>query len=246
MTFQAAASAQYDQSFVQMSFTPIRVSFDSQKSGYNPPDGELHQCMMFSSGAIRIPVTIKAVLSKYIRAVSKYWWVVLVGWLLGIVDLAERILGTWWLPTAWTKWAAGIVGLVTAQFLAYRDLQRENDDQQTEIERLQTRPYDLEHRRLAEGKVRNFPHTEKDLLRFLLHHGRTEQSQLQKQCQDHPAVFSTALGNVERAGLILRNEVPRPGRASIDLYWQINPTFEAVLRDLLFPSDNTGSPKFVF
>jgi hypothetical protein len=44
-------------------------------------------------------------------------------------------------------------------------------DKDAEIERLKYRDYDVEHLRLAEGKVNALSDESKDLVYFLLHHG---------------------------------------------------------------------------
>ncbi|HZU43095.1 MAG TPA: hypothetical protein VE994_10515 [Terriglobales bacterium] len=62
------------------------------------------------------------ILSTYIRAIFKYWWLLVGDVVLLLLDATERVLGTWFLPPAWVKILVGVVLLTLAQYLAYRDL----------------------------------------------------------------------------------------------------------------------------
>ena len=63
---------------------------------------------------LEMAVAIKAAFTDYAHSVARYWWLVLGGGVLTIMDLAERALGTWWLPPAWAKWTTLVTGLVIA------------------------------------------------------------------------------------------------------------------------------------
>ncbi len=67
-------------------------------------------------------------LIQYIKAVLRYWWAVLTGLALTLLDGTERIFGTWYLPPRWAKIATAVGGLVVAQYLAYRELTRNQAD----------------------------------------------------------------------------------------------------------------------
>jgi hypothetical protein len=58
----------------------------------------------------------------YVKAVSGYWWAILTGLVLTVLDGVERLFGTWYRPPLWAKLTTGIAGFVVAQYLAYRDL----------------------------------------------------------------------------------------------------------------------------
>jgi len=124
-------------------------------------------------------------------------------------------------------------------------LKRANAQLSAENDKLKIKPYDEAHRKLVEQKIGSLVFTDQDLLRFLLQRGRTEQSLLQMHCQDHPGAFSHSLSVLEREGLIVRSDEPKAGRAGIDTYWAIAPTFQDVLRDLLFPAPSDHSSRFV-
>jgi len=192
---------------------------------------------------------LRLVLQEYASAVLRHWWSIVAGSLLGLVDVIERAYGVWLLPPPWLSWTTAVLGLIVAQFLAYRDLRRAKDEDhahlQREVERLKVRPYDAEHRKLAEAKVEALSASGRDLLRFLLHRGRTENGQLRLSCQDHHSVFEEALSRARGSGLIMEVYEPGVGRAGVDLCWQVNPQFEVVLKDILALVQQTGSPHFV-
>jgi hypothetical protein len=101
-----------------------------------------------------------------------------------------------------------------------------------EIERLRHRPYDEEHRRLAELKVNALTEASKDLVYFLLHQGITEADELEKRCQHSPE-YNNSLQHARREGLIVDTQMGNPGRSSVRYFWEVNPRFETVLQDLL-------------
>jgi hypothetical protein len=107
----------------------------------------------------------------------------------------------------------------------------------TEIENLKHRPYDEEHRRLAERKVNALPDESKDLVHFLLHYGETEAEELLKHCQN-PTYCNSAVQRARLDGLVVDTKTGNPGQASSRYFWKINPKFEIVLQDLLGKREN--------
>lgn len=73
-------------------------------------------------------------IARYVYAVVKYWYAIIAGIALGWVDVFERIFGTWWIFPTWLRLTTGTIGLVVAQFLAYRDLDRERAAKIHELE----------------------------------------------------------------------------------------------------------------
>jgi hypothetical protein len=61
----------------------------------------------------------------YVRAVVWRWWVITIELVLVLLDLAERVFGIWLLPPLWAKVTIGLLVLVFAQYLVYRDQQKE-------------------------------------------------------------------------------------------------------------------------
>jgi hypothetical protein len=60
---------------------------------------------------------------RYIRAVFRQWWVVIVEVVLVLTDFIERIFfGTWLLPSTGTKVGIAVAALVVAQYRAYREV----------------------------------------------------------------------------------------------------------------------------
>src|SRR5438552_6225134 len=60
----------------------------------------------------------------YVRAVFGHWWVITIELVLVSLDVVERVFGTWLLPPLWAKVTIGLLVLVFAQYLVYRDQQR--------------------------------------------------------------------------------------------------------------------------
>lgn len=61
---------------------------------------------------------------EYIRTVLKYWWLLIVGLGLTLLDFAERLLGTWWIIPPMLRLGVGTACAAIAQYLAYRDLSK--------------------------------------------------------------------------------------------------------------------------
>jgi hypothetical protein len=61
------------------------------------------------------------IISSYIVAVCRQWWVVVVEILLVLTDVFERIFGTWLLPSTRIKLGIGFAALLVAQYRAYRE-----------------------------------------------------------------------------------------------------------------------------
>jgi hypothetical protein len=57
----------------------------------------------------------------YVRAVFRRWWVLTIEVVLVLLDLVERVFGIWLLPPLWAKVTVGVLVLVFAQYLVYRD-----------------------------------------------------------------------------------------------------------------------------
>ena len=176
-------------------------------------------------------------LTGYLFAVLHHWWAIVIGFVLTIIDVGQRAIGTSWLPPTWAKITTAVLGLFIAQFLAYRELvsasEKEKSTLRQEIARLVVKPYDEQHRKIAEQKLGALDGSSRALVVFLLHRGPTKMDTLRQRCQDAECIFSDGLGRAEREDLIERSEQQRPGRAGIDLYFDIKPAFRTVLEDLL-------------
>jgi len=109
---------------------------------------------------------------------------------------------------------------------------QEIESLKAERDALKHRPYDDDHRRLAEQKVSKLSEVSKDLVHFLLHHGRTEAEDLRKHCWQDPE-FNDAVQRAREAGLVVSSQVGNPARPSVLYFWEVNPEFKAVLQDLL-------------
>lgn len=113
-------------------------------------------------------------------------------------------------------------GVVGACYQVWRDsvstLQAAIATRDSEIERLKHRPYDEEHRRLAESRVNALTDAGKDLVYFLLHQGEMESEELKRRCQQ-PVYFDDALQRARGQGLV--RDTPktdcRPSRRTVFL-----------------------------
>jgi hypothetical protein len=77
---------------------------------------------------------LRHLIARYIYAVVRYWYAIIAGIALGWVDVFERMFGRWWTFPIWLRLTTGTLGLVVAQFLAYRDLYREGTAKIKELE----------------------------------------------------------------------------------------------------------------
>jgi hypothetical protein len=92
--------------------------------------------------------------------------------------------------------------------------------------------YELAHRQLVESKVYTLSEPAKDLVHFLLHHGKTEANDLMTQFKHQPE-YGEAIQQARREGLVKDSATGNPARPGTLYYWEVNPVFEGVLRDLL-------------
>ena len=212
-------------------------------------------------------------IGEYIRAVGKHWGVLVISLLLTGVDFVERISGTWFVSPRWLTLTIGITGLIVAQYLAYRDFvkarcQRVTDNEislkldndnlrhgvaqlEAKIDRLteenaklRTRPYDEAQRGTVQSKLKAYSDAERDLLRFLLQRGETDGQNIYKHSQDGNEAAARALDHLKMDGLLRRRDSTE--NANLLGYWQINPNFADLLRDLLYPREESqATPRFI-
>jgi hypothetical protein len=114
-------------------------------------------------------------------------------------------------------------------------LAKDQEIESLKVERdaLKNRPYDDDHKRLAEDKVNKLSEASKDLVHFLLHHGKTEGADLEQHCLHMPQ-FNEAVQRARGEALVLASQTTgNQGRSGIKYFWEVNPHFEPVLQDLL-------------
>ncbi len=143
------------------------------------------------------------------------------------------------LPQGWRRAIPfGIAALfIVASYRAAWLLHKQSEDEITalrqEIERLMRRPYSETHRKLVAGKLQKLTAAGTHILRFLLHHGRFENAALRSEFKSEPS-FEAQLTLLSSEHLLSRAEEQNPGRASVSLFWYVNPEFVEVLKDLLY------------
>ncbi len=214
------------------------------------------------------------VIWQYVRAVLKYWWLIVVGLGLTLLDLVERTFGTWWTFPLPVRVAAAIGGVVVAQYLAYRDFRRASDERISEHEislhvqneglrhgiaelekeigrlraenaKLKIKPYDEAQRQTIDSKLKTYSDTERDLLRFLMQRGETEGSVIYKASQDGHDICGRALERLGVDGMVQMREDMSQANVWRPRYYRVNPIFDAVLRDALYPRAGTqATPRF--
>jgi hypothetical protein len=92
------------------------------------------------------------IISSYVVAVLRQWWVVVVEVLLVLTDVFERIFGTWLLPSTRIKIGIGLAALVVAQYRAYREVEIQNLELENEKATLKGQTAALQEQRRAETK----------------------------------------------------------------------------------------------
>ena len=92
--------------------------------------------------------------------------------------------------------------------------------------------FDTEHSRLAKEKLGRLSETSKNLVTYLLHHGKTEATELMKKCQPQEQ-FNDAIQQARGEGLVKDSVSGNPARPGTLYFWEVTPSFDAVLRDML-------------
>lgn len=92
------------------------------------------------------------IISSYVMAVFRQWWVVVVEMLLVLTDLFERIFGAWLLPSTRIKVGIGLAALVVAQYRAYREVVIKNVGLENEKAVLETEKTALQEHQTSEAK----------------------------------------------------------------------------------------------
>ncbi len=133
------------------------------------------------------------------------------------------------LPQGWRR----AIPFGIAALLLHKQSEDEITALRQEIERLMRRPYSETHRKLVAGKLQKLTAAGTHILRFLLHHGRFENAALRSEFKSEPS-FEAQLTLLSSEHLLSRAEEQNPGRASVSLFWYVNPEFVEVLKDLLY------------
>lgn len=92
------------------------------------------------------------IISAYIGAVVRQWWVLVVELLLVFTDLFERISGTWLLPSTRIKVGIGFAALLIAQYRAYREVVSRNSELESEKANLQSQNTTLQEQQRSGAK----------------------------------------------------------------------------------------------
>ncbi len=93
-------------------------------------------------------------------------------------------------------------------------------------------PFDVEHDRLAKEKLARLSETSSKLVLHLLHYGKTEATELMNKCQPKEQ-FNEAIQQARREGLVKDSASGNPSRPGTLYFWEVNPSFEIALRELL-------------
>jgi hypothetical protein len=123
-------------------------------------------------------------------------------------------------PTLFRKDSEVLEDLIS-QLPSWRDMKKQPSSE-----------FELKHRQLAESKLNALSEAGKDLVHFLLHHGRTEANDLIAQFKHRPE-YGEAIQQARGEGLVKDSATENPARPGTLYFWEINPVFEGALRDLL-------------
>ena len=85
---------------------------------------------------------------------------------------------------------------------------------------------------MAKEKLERLSETSKNLVVYLLHHGKTEATELVKKCRPQEQ-FNEAIQQARGEGLVKDSVSGNPARPSTLYFWEVTPSFEAILRELL-------------
>ena len=173
-----------------------------------------------------------SILRLFVKALRRSVWAYL--------TVVSTAITLYFLPRQW-RWGVPIglaVLVVIGAFRAVEIIRNEYEAKigglQQEIERLKVRPYDLAQGTLAETKIRPLSVVSRDLLRYLLQHGPEEAPRL------YALALSTGLDNptFHETFMALRQRelIQCPPEQSL---WHVNPRYEGILEDLLFPRDES-------
>jgi hypothetical protein len=96
----------------------------------------------------------------------------------------------------------------------------------------------------VQSKLKTYSDTERDLLRFLLQRGETDGQTIRGASQEGYESCERALNRLTREGLVqMRESAENRKRFG---YWQINPLLADLLRDLLYPREESqATPRFI-
>lgn len=141
-------------------------------------------------------------------------------------------------------WSRALLLLLAATCIVYASF-RVWKKQQEEIIRLKVRPYDEEQQGVVKAMLAPLGSDERDVLRHFLHFGERESQKLYADARINANEFGAILTRVDKTGILEREERPKVGRASTDLFWRLNSQFVEVLKDELFPRQE-NSPKRLF
>ena len=85
---------------------------------------------------------------------------------------------------------------------------------------------------MAKEKLGRLSEASKNLVIYLLHHGKTEATELMTKCRPQEQ-FNEAIQQARGEGLVKDSVSGNPARPSTLYFWEVSPSFEAVLRELL-------------
>ncbi len=158
---------------------------------------------------------------------------------LGFIDLHHALQNNYGVAMA----DVGVLLFITIVSFGESSFLLWKDDQQR-IEELQRRPYDDEHVQIVKQKIDELGQDERDLLRYLVHYGETEGQHLCLASGVNSNIFDPILNRAIGSQLLEKREQQKAGRTGIDTYWLVRPHFQLALKDVLFPRNETSSPRY--
>lgn len=92
------------------------------------------------------------IISSYVGAVLRQWWILVVEVLLVLTDVFERIVGTWLVPSTGTKIGIGFAVLAIAQYRAYREVAIQSAELENERAALESQYVALQDQQRSQAK----------------------------------------------------------------------------------------------
>ena len=192
-------------------------------------------------------------LSRFVGLLFKQWWFTTLA-VLGVISTLATFVPAFYTRFSVPRWA-GLLALMIAFFVAsfrvYADERRRNNDEgkvardriselEQQVSTLSIRPYDEQKRTAAHQTLARCSVRERDLLRYLLLHGKPMAQNVRIASRLNDNDSNEVIRQLVRYDLVRRDEDELHG---ITRFF-VNPDWVEVYRDLLFPRNEPENPSY--
>lgn len=183
---------------------------------------------------------------SYLSLLFRQWWFTGIAIFSGISTISTFVPSFYahFAIPRWVPLAVLLASFLAASFKVYLSESQAHVSAvgtlRDEMAALKVRLYDEHKRATAERMLQGYSDRQRDLLRFVLTHGRPNQSVLNQGTRLSPEEQRRDLQPLERDGLILRDE-SQSGLRGIITFW-VAEDWTEVFQDLLFPRRENSEP----